>query len=441
MKKSRSVLFSLLGMGALSLPLVAASCGGSGESSDVADYINKEERVAVVKEKSELTAEKLANKEIPSIVLVTDEGRVTDKSFNQSVWEGLLAFRDQVKSLNAEASVEVSSVEPKGGAYAATYDALIGQGQKIWILSGFNHSNSITNYIKDTKKRKLLDDLGVTIISIDFSLPEDVNYPRFYGLNFKTQESAYIVGQAVAEFLSTKYESDTQKRYVSTFGGGDFPGVTDYMIGYLEGVYNYDQTATNKTKVSEVKGSDSLVIDSGFQVNDDMGNAIRKALADANPLPMAILPVAGPGTAETIKQIDAAKLPTLVIGVDVDQSKSLAQSAGKFMTSVTKNMAQAVYDTLLYTVFGVDPNNVFAGKAADKPFNHLGTKKEGWVGYAPSTLSDQADRDKMNALLDKYNTAFNALSEQEIAEKTKTSEGETKGIAYANSIYKKINAL
>ncbi|WP_208664649.1 hypothetical protein [Mycoplasma nasistruthionis] len=49
MKKSRSVLFSLLGMGALSLPLVAASCGGSGESSDVADYINKEERVAVVK--------------------------------------------------------------------------------------------------------------------------------------------------------------------------------------------------------------------------------------------------------------------------------------------------------------------------------------------------------------------------------------------------------
>ncbi|MFV8471140.1 BMP family ABC transporter substrate-binding protein [Mycoplasma sp. HF11B] len=428
MKKIKSLLITVASMSAVALPVVASvSCGGP----KVQDAQWPQTKVTQISLDNKVTKEvvEAANVQtFPSIAVITDSGLWDDKSFNQSSVEGALTFRDQINKLFEQKqtvkdkdgkdvevttypegkSVKVNVIQPTEGQYPKTYDTLLAGGSKVWILSGFQHQSPLSAYLKSKKAQ--LEKNGIIIIGIDFAI-EDAQYANFYSLSFKVQESAYIVGQAIAEYLGNN--ADAAKRTTTSFGGGAFPGVTNFITGYLKGILNYDTAnAAKATKITgETATPTSLPLNTDFKPSDKMTNTINTLLAQH---PSVILPVAGSATGKTLTSIRDQKLDTKVIGVDVDQTLSYPDLKGYLMTSITKNVGQAIYDTLLYSIFGIDNKKVFASFNKDAAKNVNGSYKQGWVGYSKSSLADEAEAAKVNALLDKYGQAFSSLSEDEI---------------------------
>ncbi|MHA3786096.1 BMP family ABC transporter substrate-binding protein [Mycoplasma sp. HF14] len=467
MKKIKSLLIAVAGISAIALPVAAVSCNNSGPSLNGAQW--PAVKVAQIT-KDNLTKEQLDATNVqafPSIAVVTDSGLWDDKSFNQSAVEGALTLRDQINAIYKETETKtvkdeqgkdkvvetdkwpegkkmvVNVIQPTEGQYNKTYDALLAGGSKVWILSGFQHKTPLTSYLE--AKEAQLKSQGIIIIGIDFSIPT-AKYPNFYSLSFKVQESAYIVGQTVAEFLGAK---EAAARTTTSFGGGVFPGVTDFITGYLKGIMKYDET--NADKLTTITGetaqpANSLVLNTDFKPNDKMKNTINTLLKEN---PSVILPVAGSATGLTLTAIRDQGRATQVIGVDVDQTLSFPDFKGKLVTSITKNVGQAVYDTLLYSIFKIDHNNVFAQFTADQAKNVTGTYKQHWVGYAKSQLADPEQAKKVNELLDKYAKEFESLDAQTIEyidawkvspTDSKTYTGEEQQ-ALVDALVQKINSL
>ncbi|TNK82690.1 BMP family ABC transporter substrate-binding protein [Mycoplasmopsis pullorum] len=333
------------------------------------------------------------------MALVTDEGNVDDKSFNQSAWESLNLIYDQTE-------IMPTYVKPSGN-YETAYKAVINKGNKIIVLPGFKHKSAIAEYITEN-----LDDLiekKVHIIGIDFDIAEDINYPYFYSLQYKMKEAGYVVGFATAKFLGEKYSNDEAKRLANSFGGGPFPGVTDFNEGFLKGLYAYAEE-NPKTKV---KHTPDIKLDSGFAAGDTMTNAVTTAVATKASV---ILPVAGPATGEVLTELGkAGSNSTYVIGVDVDQSLAYKDNAGKFLTSITKGIAQSTYDIVTEILFPeVAGTNFLKSKDANTKFAHSGSLKENWVGYVLSKITDEADRAKMDEALKAARVKFDALSDEDI---------------------------
>ncbi|MEA4333627.1 BMP family ABC transporter substrate-binding protein [Mycoplasma sp. 1232] len=400
MKKIKSLLLAVAGITTAIAPVAAISCGQKDWSF-----------ITEVKLNDRVTKEVVEDPAKPALraIVVTDAGHVTDKSFNQSSYEGLLKYEYQVRELTGAASAG-SKMEPETGKYESAYSSLLGK-YDIWILSGFTHKEKIEAFIKSHKAEMIAK--KVKVIGVDFTInPDNLDgFADFYGLEFKVAESAYIVGKAVAEFISTD-DSFAYKRNTTSFGGGEFDGVVDFIKGYYRGIVKYNSTVSEADK--KVRATQTAIdLATGFEPNDAMKNVIEKSLATK---PTVILPVAGPATTLTLGKIkSSSELEGIdVIGVDTDQSKISKNFAGKFYTSITKNISQAVYDTIIYITYGIDTKGLFTAKEPTKSFNIKGDFKQGWVGYAKSTLKDEAKRAKLNELLAKSETEFRALSNEDI---------------------------
>ncbi|QIW61990.1 BMP family ABC transporter substrate-binding protein [Mycoplasmopsis gallinacea] len=377
------------------LPMVSViSCN---DEDDITQYIAQKDRVTNISTSGEnfSSADVTAAMKDLKPVLITDEGNVDDKSFNQSSWEALLTVYDKTK-------IPVSFVKPTN--YANAYNAALLSHNKIWILSGFKHQKPIQKYIKENKAA--LQKEGVKIIGIDFSLdPSQLDgFTEFYGLNFKIKESAWIVGYATAKFLGDKYPTDAAKRLVTSFGGGEFPGVTTFNEGFLKGLLSFAKENQNK----KVTHTDELSLDSGFLLDDAMATVVTKHISTNAEV---ILPVAGPGTFEVIKNNKTMS----IIGVDVDQALSSPENAGRFLTSITKGIGQAAYDVITEIIFGNKARTRYLqNKQANSIISLEEGFKEGWVGYSPSHLKNEADREKMNAALREADAKFKSFDNAKV---------------------------
>ncbi|MEA4162355.1 MULTISPECIES: BMP family ABC transporter substrate-binding protein [unclassified Mycoplasma] len=415
MKKIKSLLLAVAGITTAIAPVAAISCGRTDRTtSGVRANITP---IADITRNTALTAETIQGKTPLSVVVVTDSGHVTDLSFNQSSYEGMMRYVDDIKELTGS-EPKFAYSEPESNSYENTYNSLLGK-YNIWILSGFTHGDAIKAYIQQNKDRLIKN--NVKIIGTDFTIdPNELQgYGDFYGLDFKVAESAYIVGQAVAELMATE-ESYANKRKVTAFGGMPFHGVVDFIKGYYRGILDINKTqsdANKKVRPTQGKGLandfSSVALNTAFESGKPMDSAIANAIASN---PTVILPVAGPATGFTLDELEKkANTDHIgVIGVDTDQAKSRSKDSGKFYTSITKNIAQAVYDTILYITYGIDSKNIYSTKTAERSFSIRGSFKQGWVGYAQSTLKDEAMKTKMNQLLAKYDAKFKELSEEDI---------------------------
>ncbi|MGY6172223.1 BMP family ABC transporter substrate-binding protein [Candidatus Mycoplasma pogonae] len=409
--------------------LVAVACGNNSSVPKPNNYIEPANRLTKVNEKSSEGLEKEFI-EKNKIVVITDAGEVTDKSFNQSAWEALLYTYDQLQKFtdNALPKDFVRSAKPATetyAAYSAVYDTALENGYKFWLLPGFKHEQHIKTYW--AAKKNELKEAGVVIIGIDFNpdLGEDTN--NNFGLNFKTEESSFIVGRAAAEFLAKKYPGDSNKdkRVLSSFGGGTFPGVTNFIIGFLEGVKSWNDTSgVDKVKVN----GDTVITNSGFDSKTtDMTSAVQSSVSGETKL---IFPVAGPATAVVLEKIKNTP-EKLVIGVDTNQSLAFPEEASKFFSSVEKGMTQASYDVLIglfkkqtATQIGSKLNKGYADK---------------WVGYSATTLTG-SDKTLAEAALTAAAAYFIDANNDVLNKYLKTIETEsTKIQEQLNKLAKEIN--
>ncbi|GIE79446.1 BMP family ABC transporter substrate-binding protein [Actinoplanes philippinensis] len=252
--------------------------------------------------------------------MVTDTGGIDDKSFNASAWAGIQA-----------AQKEATNVDPK--YVASSSEADYEPGLRNYVSQGCNFILAVGG-LMGTATTKVAKESSKSQFAIVDSGSES---PNVYPMQFATQQAAFLAG-----YLAAGY-SKTGK--VGTYGGLKIPPVTIFMDGFADGVAHYN---TAKGKNVQVLGWDKKAQNGSFAENfgdQNKGKSITQTLVSQGA--DVIMPVAGGtglGTAAVAKD-SAGKVA--VIWVDQDGCTSAAQYCDVFLSTVIKNIEEAVKEAVV----------------------------------------------------------------------------------------------
>ena len=277
--------------------------------------------------------------------MVTDAGGVDDRSFNEAADEGLT---QAVEELGIEKNVVESSSETD---YTPNVEQLVAADCDLIVGVGF----LLAGAIGDAAAANPED----TFALIDSTLEEPAENVK--PLLFDTAEAAFLGGYLAAGMSETGT--------VATFGGVPIPPVTIFMDGFVDGVAYYNE---QKGTDVEVLGWDKETQEGTF--TGDFENQAAGQTTTENFIAQGadiILPVAGPVGLGAAAAAEAAEGVNL-IWVDSDGYESAPQYGPLFISSVLKNIDQAVYTTTEETL---------AGEFSSEPY--VGTLENEGVGLAP----------------------------------------------------------
>ena len=266
--------------------------------------------------------------DIKKVGLVTDVGTLEDKSFNEASWVGAQA------GAKAPSGTASNIVTKAPADYAANIKTFVDQGYGTIVTVGFAMGDATTTAAKQYPKVKFIGvDQGVCIDETGKSDPTfackgdpKTLLPNYQGLVFKEEQVGYLAGVLAG--------SVSKSGVIGTVGGiNTIPAVVRYINGYRNGAASVGITPEN-VKVAYV----STDITKAFNdpgTGKSIGQQMIGQKADV------IFQVAGLSGAGAIEAACAA--PGVIgIGVDVDQSKSLPQSAKCILTSAEKKLVDAV---------------------------------------------------------------------------------------------------
>jgi basic membrane protein A len=285
---------SLFAVGGLALS--AAACGDAPEESGDSG-----------------TAEKY------SACMVTDVGGIDDRSFNASAWKGLQA-----------AASENNKIEPKNvqsGAEADYEPNLTG-----FVTQKCNFILAVGGLMTDATKKVAQANTGQQFGIVD----SNPGVSNIYPMQFDTAQAAFLAG-----YLAAGYSKSGK---VGTYGGLPIPPVTIFMDGFADGVAHYNQA---KGKNVQVLGWNKTTQKGSFTndfVKQDEGKKVSDTLVAQGA--DIVMPVAGGAGLGTAAAAQASSGKFSVIWVDVDGCESAQQYCSTFLTTVVKNIPDAVKDAV-----------------------------------------------------------------------------------------------
>lgn len=414
MLKNKKFYLGLSSLSAVSIIATAISCVNTVDAYDNGANVSEIKKTQIL-DGSQLTT---AQKELKT-VLITDEGSVEDKSFNESALEGSVTLIRQL-GLKTGPKGNFQFIKPAGKVerdYHAAYDVAFDNGFTQFLLPGYKHNEKIKSWWAEKEKAALKDEkikaklAKLVVIGLDFAPSQDqivitnketnttktlkgIPVGHAIDLSYNVEQAAFVVGRAVAQYLK-ETQTDKAKRVISTFGGATSPGVTDFIRGLIAGVHSWNQDNVDADKVSLSSG---IVLDSTFETSNALFTAaIQQLTNNANT---ALFPVAGPATFNALSSI---KNHQFIIGVDTNGAIVEKEHEGKFFSSVLKQVGQSVYSILedLYTGQNKYLKQFALGKKSDAI---SGTISNNLVGSAASTIS--TEKEKANAALTAAQTWF-----------------------------------
>ncbi len=273
---------------------------------------------------------------------VTDIGGIDDRSFNATAWKGMQMAHEKL-------GVEVKYLESQQQAdYATNIQEFINEGCDIIITVGFMLGDATKEFAQKYPDQKFA--------IVDFAY--DPPLPNVLGLVFSVDEASFLAGYVAGGMTKTGK--------VATFGGIKIPPVTQFMVGYEQGVKYYNKKhGTNvevlgwQTDLNKEGFGDGVFV-GNFESTDD-GRRVAESFMDEGA--DIILPVAGPvglGTAAAVKERGA-----MMIGVDTDWYISAPEYKDVYLTSVLKNMDVAVFQAIKMVVDGTFKGGVYVGTLAN----------------------------------------------------------------------------
>jgi basic membrane protein A len=300
--------------------------------------------------------------------MVTDTGGIDDKSFNASAWAGL-----------QEAKTQAPNVDPK--YVASTAEADYEPNLRGFVTKKCNFILSVGGLMGDSTK-KVAEANPTSQFGIVDSGSSGANV---YPMQFATHQASFLAG-----YLAAGYSKSGK---VATFGGLKIPPVTIFMDGFADGVAYYNKA---KSKNVQVLGWDKAKQNGSFS-EDFASPAKGKALANTFVAQGAdiVFPVAG-GTglgAADVAKGSGGKVS--IIWVDQDGCKSAAQYCDVFLTTVVKNITDAVETAV---VAGA------TGQALAASPGYLGTLENDGVSLAPYNQFDSKVDAALKAEVDKLKT-------------------------------------
>lgn len=274
--------------------------------------------------------------------MVTDEGGVDDKSFNETSWNGLLNAYD------SGVIAEPKYVEPKSASdYEPNLKNMVRDDCGLIVTVGFNLADATKASAEANPDQKYAI---VDFLYTDPDTFEPTPIDNVKPLVFNTQEAAFLAGYLAAG------HSETGK--VATWGGIKIPTVTIFMDGFYDGVQHYNEV---KDADVQVLGWDKKSQDGQF-VGDFSNSTVAKQLSE-NLISRGadvIMPVAGPiGESAAVAAKDAGDVA--LVWVDTDGYKTLTEYRDILLTSVVKGMDVAVEKAVTATAEGNFSNESFIG--------------------------------------------------------------------------------
>jgi basic membrane protein A and related proteins len=296
--------------------------------------------------------------------MVTDQGGVDDRSFNETAHNGLVTAGEE---FGIDTNVLESSAETD---FEPNIQAFVDQDCDIIVTVGF-----LLGEATEAAAQANPDQLFAIV---DYAY--DAEYDNLRELVFATEEAAFLAGYVAAAV--------TETGIVGTYGGINIPPVTVFMDGLLAGVSYYNDEHGTDVQVLGWDGSDGLF--TGNFVSQDDGRNVTDELLQAGA--DIVMPVAGPvglGTAAALEDFGSG----LMIWVDTDGYISASQFSHLMLTSVMKNMDVAVHDTVASVVDGTFEGGLYVGTLANDG-----------VGLAPfhdfEDMVPQAVKDRLPELRD-----------------------------------------
>ena len=257
--------------------LLLPGCEGAGDSEP-----------KLLKEWPAETAQEVAGVQIMGRIyrvgMITDIGGVNDQGFNQSAWEGLVAFHETTGSVTTYVESH------KADEFVPNLISLAENGYTLCWGVGYQCADALIKAAEDYP--------GVNFAIID---NEYVNAPdNVTSVTFRAQEPSFIVGYIAARATKTSK--------VGFVGGVEGDVIAQFQYGYMAGV-----AYANKQQHTNVKVSVAYV---GDFVSDSVGASLADEMYENGcDVIYAAAGGAGLGVIES-----AGRTDNFVIGVDKDQS-------------------------------------------------------------------------------------------------------------------------
>ena len=319
--------------------LALTACGAAPEEEPAAP--------AAAETEGEESTEEAAYK----ACMVSDQGGFDDKSFNQSGFEGL---ERAVEELGIEKAQAESAADTD---YGPNVENMISQGCNLVIGVGFLLEDPIQEAAEANP------DTDFALVDSTFSAPDfsPVELENGKPLLFNTHEAAFLAGYVAAGASKTGV--------VATFGGIQLPSVSIFMDGFADGValYNEENDADVQVLGWDKEGQTGTF--TGDFENQANGQNVAQGFIDQGA--DVIMPVAGPvGLGAAAAAQEAGNV--MIIGVDADWYETAPEYKRLILTSVVKQIGNAVFDAV---------EGAAGGEFDATPY--VGTLENGGVDIAP----------------------------------------------------------
>ncbi|MEM8529472.1 MAG: BMP family ABC transporter substrate-binding protein [Chloroflexota bacterium] len=349
--------------GLLVLLLLLAACGGTGTGTDQAEEPAEdtaaqeegttedtnateeevapegdatEEEVAPEEADSEASAGDCASPDVLCVGLVTDVGRIDDKSFNQSAWEG-------VQRAEEELGATVDFIETANpGDYSTNIQLFAEQDYDVIVTVGFalaEATNQFASEFPDTK-----------FIGVDQFQAEPVD--NIAGLIFNEDKAGFLAGALAAQMT----ESGT---IASVLGTELVPPVVAFKEGFDGGVAYIDE---NVTIISTYHPGG---LDVAFTDPEWGATTARQALDQGADIIFG----AGGTTGNGALIETAGQEGTYCIGVDTDQWETVPEAHPCLISSAMKLITPGVFDLVQQAQDDTFPSGNYFGDVGLAPFH------------------------------------------------------------------------
>lgn len=361
------------------------------------------------------------------IWMVADGGSVQDKSFNEGALAGVAQFGNT-------SGKTYNFVQPKVGQLSNGYSSAFNGGAEVIVSAGFVHGDNnfnddVTTDVDDESTKDVNEnELGTASTAIKahpekWFIGADVDYStlksdgsdeqewknHMAGITYQTQKSGYWAGVYTAKYLNehkddgslqTPKDGQNYSLDVAMYGGGAFPSVTSWMVGFEDGIkaMNLAHPDVNNKSWTPVNILPSrLTTDSFATPSSEAQNLTRQFVQEGADV---IFPVAGPQIKDTLKATQGQKVK--VIGVDGDQYAIYEDPRiiGSALKELQIDIDQALDDFYADTTEG---KTDFVSKYHTKPM-------DGHVNFVFGKESDPFGEAQAQALLGGQTIAYPAFT-------------------------------
>lgn len=284
-----------------------------------------------------------ASEEIFCVGLVTDIGKINDRSFNQSAWKGVEQAREELGAL----AQYIESTDARD--YSKNIATFASENYDVIVTVGFN--------LRDATRAAAEANPHIKFIGVDQDQFEGA-MDNVAGLIFPEDQASFLIG-ALAAMMSETHKVG------AVCASDDIPPVWRLGEGYRAGAAYADEQTGLTTDVLVVYHND-VSFDTTF-IDPEWGEASTNAMArEGVDVIFGCGGITGNGAI-----IAAAREGLYAIGVDTDQYFTLPEAAPRMLSSAMKLITPGVFELLQRAKDGSFPSGNYLGDVTYAPFHDL----------------------------------------------------------------------